>query len=819
MQKIERIIISADLTRVTEKLQPFHDARIEKYFQLLNWQLSTATNLPVERLKSNSEGWNTEKFYSFFGKKLTSNYDWVSVYDVKNIPEEAIKFYQRFVNNSLVIYIEASQTIKRIHDALGVPYIDITVHPIRYLDDHLFGMASNDEKIRRIFSQEKEDPRRFAFEAGMICAQAAQSPLKIQPNSLLVIGQTELDKSLIRGRKLVKFSDFQNKIKDLASRYDHVYFKPHPYRKNNNDLINALERITEVIQTNENIYKLLSSRDIKAVVGISSSSIYESRYFGKGRNFLAKVLKFDFEGPQDDTDVYYSIGDKVFNPLFWSKVISELGVKCSFENYQPPHVPNRIRAALNDFWAQTDMDPSVRIGSKFLLPKLERIQKGITKDSSNEPPVLKTKKAKLAYYVTRTLDKFPFTSGLSDLLVFKALGDKLKKKRRYIKTVDKQVHCISYRPAAPNGGRGGAGAVMSAMKKIIGSKLADYSISYTFSEKDGVWHTQKNKFYNLKTYPIIFTKNTDLMILWSAMAFVYDCCKNRDEVYITHEFGTAYALSLLGKKYALVVHSQGPRLEEKKKLGERINWISGKILQYCEKQALLHASSVYFPSNGAKDSFFNSKYCILSKDQVKIGRPLYNTLYVEAKPEPFDLEIRLDGRKILLSVGTCTEAKGFDKTVEFVTNLAKQNKDVNFVWLWVGKGPLEEKVASMADKASKELPNFEYVHYRALPYAKVQYLMEIADCYVMLHRKSIFDLATLEAMKSSCALMLSPLEGNLEFNVQDNVFFVQPASDFLWKEDEMEGFKHKNKEAYEKFFGNNSFKSQYQEVIEGLFKD
>ena len=45
----------------------------------------------------------------------------------------------------------------------------------------------------------------------------------------------------------------------------------------------------------------------------------------------------------------------------------------------------------------------------------------------------------------------------------------------------------------------------------------------------------------------------------------------------------------------------------------------------------------------------------------------------------------------------------------------------------------------------------------------------------MLHRISIFDIATLEAMKAQCSLILSEVGGNIDFNKNDNVIFSKNA--------------------------------------------
>lgn len=810
---IEKIIISSDLTRLDKKLQCFHDLRIDKYFNLLNWQIKKSCHIPVTKLKSNNKNWNCEKFYSLFGLKIKNEYDWVGIYDRRDIPKEAIDYYGSLIRNSFVIYIEASETIKRIHDVLKIPYIDLTVHPIRYLPDNYFGVATNDQQIRRVLSKYKMDFRFFEIQAQLVKTQAVQSKLHFKPNSLLIVGQTELDKSLIRNSKLYSFYDFKKELSEITKQFSHVYFKPHPYRKDNESLISYLRSICDVEVINHNIYKILSNSDIKGVTGLSSSSVYESRYFEKKRFFLKKSFKFDFEKQAESKDTYFSIGTDILNPKFWIEILDSINVATCKEylDYRVEVYPNQIRSALNDFWAQTEIDPNVRMTAKYLQGN-NQILIANNQNNDDSKRIFGFQK-NLIRKIIDISEKIPFGKNIIECITYFACLGYLKKNKKDLhcsSNIDiSKIHCITYRPEAPFGGRGGAGAVVSAMKAILGNKFGGKNIIYSFSERDGVWHTAKNKFFNKRRFPVTFSEHSDLINLWANFVFVRDLTRKEKAVYITHEYGTAFALSVLGKKYVLVLHSQGPRVEEKLKLGENLSFMAKKIINHCEKTAIKNATKVYFPSKGAENSFFNSSFCKINKKQIKIGRPLYNTLYVDVEPSVVDEIQALTGIKFI-SVGTCTEAKGFDNTINYLGKLL-ENYRGEISWIWVGKGPLEQKVEKIADDLAQKFKNFKFIHFRKIAYSQVQFLLQNADIYIMLHRKSIFDLATLEAMKAGCALILSPLEGNLEFNVCDNVLFADENTSLDFQKIDI--LKERNKIAYEKYFSNQNFKEEYEQVF------
>lgn len=817
---IDKIIISSDLTRLDANLQSFHTLRIDKYFNLLSWQIRKSCNLPVIKLKANNKQWDTFRFYQFFGIHVKDEFDWVKIYDVKKIPKNAIEYYGELIKNSLVIYIEASETIKRIHNILNIPYIDLTVHPVRFLSDNYFGAATNNSNIERVLSENRIDPRYFESQAQLVRTQSIQEKLYFKPNSLLIIGQTELDKALIRDGRLYSFYDYKDKLIEIIKEFDNVYFKPHPYRKDNESIESFLRSICNLEVTHKNIYKILPNNNIKGVAGLSSSAIYEARFFEKKRFFLKKAFVFDFENPKSKNNVFYSIGTEILNPSFWIKVLDALNIETlkDYLDFRMPCLPNQIRTALNDFWAQTEIDPAARICAKYLegtkqLTKLKIEHKDL------EQSDIKGFKKKLIRKSIDYAEKIPLGKNLIEAVLFFACRQFLTKNKKdvsYGENVNvNTIHCITYRPEAPFGGRGGAGAVVSAMKAILGSKYLDKNIVYSFSEADGIWHTAKNKYFNKKRFPVVFSDKSDLINLWANLIFVRDLTRTEKAVYIAHEYGTAYALSLLGKKYSLVLHSQGPRVEEKIKLGEKLSFIAKKIISYCEKIAVKNANVVYFPSKGACESFFNSKYCEVDRNKVNLGGALYNTLYVDIKPAEVKEINSLSGLKFI-SVGTCTEAKGFDNTIKYLGKILQTtNREIS--WIWVGKGPLEDKVQKLADELSKKHINFKYIHFRKIPFNQVQYLLLNADIYIMLHRKSIFDLATLEAMKAGCALLLSPLEGNLEFNVCDNVLFANETP-LVIDPKKIEELKEKNKLAYQNFFSNEKFRREYEKVVNDLLQ-
>lgn len=798
---INQILISCDLTRIKKedgKLRPFHRIRLKKYYDLLSWQIKQATRLPVKILGWSENGFSQKRFYELANVQFLDEKSWVNIFDIKEISNELKSYYENLIKDSLVIYIEMSDTQKKLHNLLKIPYIDISVHPIRYMSDHYFLLSTNNQDIFNRLKEYELDERQYYLGAQLLKVQLDQNPFIADKNTSLLIGQTELDRSLIKGKKLYSLNNYLDQITKIAKESSILYFKPHPYVKNK-ELYERLSSIQNLKFTNENVYKLLACDGVDRIIGISSSVLYEAKYFNKKCMFLNK--KFDMYKESFSEINYISIGNDILQPSFWEYII--LGTR-NIEKIKVQLDSNTIRASLNDFWSYTEFDPITRVIKKSGISFSDKKLNSKPQKNINHGFIGKL------IAITDTIG----LSSIGEIIRFKALNLKLEQCRSSGEREIKNIHFLTYRPEAPLGGRGGAGAVQTAIKTLIGPSLGQYPVKYSFSEKDGVWHTIKNKYFVEKRFPKIYSKKSRCFQLWATMVFVFDNAKSNNTLYITQDIPTAYALATMNRRYILVIHSQGSRLDEIDALGEYFSKVERNIINKMEDVAILNAKKVYFPALGAKEEFIKSKYKKQSiLDKVKFADcPLYNTLYYIPESEVYPSIKEDDSYISFISVGTVTSSKGQDRTLDYLIKLANKNPTLKIRWFCVGKGPLLSKVRDLYESSSPDNLTVEFLE--KVPYPKVQYLLKISDIYIMLHRKSVFDLATLEAMNNKCMLILSRQGGNFEFNVCNNVLFDDQDFDFVI--DNIRKLQDINKKTYEEYFSNKCFINSW---TENLLKD
>lgn len=403
---INKILISSDLLRpriINNKIEYFHKSRLDKYYYTLVYQLKEATNIPVEKFSFDNTDFDFFKFYSLCNIELKNEYSWLNIYDLDNIPQDAIDYYKKYIEKSLVIYHEAPNIIKRIHNILKIPYIDLNIHPIRFLDDNFWGILTNNKEIFDRIKKYQIDERSFYIYANLIKAQIkTDQNSNILPNSILLTGQTNIDKSLYFNGKALSIIDFEDEIKELGQKYSKIYYKAHPYNNELNEIRKFLKRFDFIIETSENFYKLCADDNISAVASITSSTLYEAKYFEKDCIFLGHPhINLDYNKNCNFTEqTTLSIYNDFMNPKFWADILQDIiDVKKDVQNLILPHRNNELRTAFGDFWGQTELDPCVNINRKQIRDVKNKLNEEIT-NKKNE--VLNTMSVK----IKNKMDKF-----------------------------------------------------------------------------------------------------------------------------------------------------------------------------------------------------------------------------------------------------------------------------------------------------------------------------------------------------------------------------------------------------------------------------
>jgi len=387
---------------------------------------------------------------------------------------------------------------------------------------------------------------------------------------------------------------------------------------------------------------------------------------------------------------------------------------------------------------------------------------------------------------------------LFDLLL-QAERRRLARRGRRIASLRKRgegIAAMAYRP--DRGATGGPGGVLFLQKSIVGPYFGDRKIDYHFRGR--------------KVYRDIYA---DLI---SGADFAIDICRTGQYgYYIAHDLGSAYGLALSGQTYIIDWHFQGSFVTQMLNFGQKLGPKFIERIKQIERIALTRAKYVVFPSDGARDMYFLDEYRGCDVSDVNIGPALYNTILPAAERAEPTLVSRLPkfSGVTFTSIGSLTQAKGQDQVLDlFQSMLPHWNRPLR--WICIGDGVMRDRVLKKASELQRSFKHFSFVHLPKIPHADVMNVLRQSDVYIMLHRISIFDFATLEAMKSGCAVVLSRVGGNIDFNREGCVLFaeeIDPANNTLWSSEALSDLKAKARAAFLHHFSPMSFRKQNEELL------
>ncbi len=359
---IKKIIVTGDMLRPSvDGSGNDQKINIDWLYHLLKFPLSLSTDIDIKVLnwEHKSGTFDSKKFYSLNDHQSMPK-DWIELYHSSNFSKVSLEYIKNHFDNALVIGFELPEIFMKMFDELNITYVDLIIHPIRYLDDILFGIRTNNEKIFKNLKQHQLHSQIFSIYAGIHHASVSRMPKKVclEKGSALFTGQVEIDKSLIKDGKILSILDYKKEFSDIAKRYKKIYFKKHPYAKGNNEVDTFLQTFKNIEFIEENFYYLLGQEEIEAVYSISSSTVLEAKHWGKESDYF---YKNPFNLLHDDdynfnSTAYIPIYEKFLLPSFWSDILSDVIETSSILHIELPAKPNRLRNSLQNYWGYNFLD-------------------------------------------------------------------------------------------------------------------------------------------------------------------------------------------------------------------------------------------------------------------------------------------------------------------------------------------------------------------------------------------------------------------------------------------------------------------------------
>jgi glycosyltransferase involved in cell wall biosynthesis len=298
---------------------------------------------------------------------------------------------------------------------------------------------------------------------------------------------------------------------------------------------------------------------------------------------------------------------------------------------------------------------------------------------------------------------------------------------------------------------------------------------------------------------------------------------SENDFFIFHDIESTNAFSKLFhfSNTLLVYHQQGALYYEWKGFRNIINKSYEKYLNQKLTYSYKNIQHFGFPSYGAKQSLLQTGQFLKDIVNAKKAYVFYNG---------FDSRISISSRNEIIteitknktnntlyftSVAVLNEAKGADQIPLFLGTLKKRYG--NFKWIHVGDGVLAPQFQHNVEKYELQ-SNLIWIKEK-IDHDSVLSLFSISDFYIMFHRHSIFDYATIEAMSYGNIPVLSNLGGNIEVIVDDNGFLINDLHDVSMLYDFINSnqileYKKLNSEIQKQHFSSYAFLKRYAEFIE-----
>ena len=280
-------------------------------------KLSTGLDiLPLEGLFSRKE------FYKLSGFDEPGNY---ANYDISVFNERSWNYVRSFLNsNVFVVGVELGLGIRRFLSQENINFINFCFHPYKLMDDIYFLVNTNNQEVYEKINKYKLPNEVMQFRAiywKERINRTASMAKKLKKNSCLFVGQSLKDRSVFDGEKFLSILDFKERLKELARKYSAIYYVPHPYAEYDESIEKYLEHADYIYKISDvPTYHLLASDNIRKVVSLSSSVLYEAEFFGKEIEYLFRPL-FDIDSDFGE-NAFISIYRDYFCPSFWEDICS-----------------------------------------------------------------------------------------------------------------------------------------------------------------------------------------------------------------------------------------------------------------------------------------------------------------------------------------------------------------------------------------------------------------------------------------------------------------------------------------------------------------
>ena len=388
----QKIVICSDFLMTSDVEQR---SNLPWLYDILHRPLKNSTSLKVENFCSSRDEncFDRTKFFKYSNIKFKNNkqFDFLPT----NITNSSLDYLKKYLTvDTLIIGYELSPETRKVLSASGFRYIDIWLHPVRFLDDILFAFSANNKEVFHKLEKYNVSEETMYLYADRLKISTYKGfkrykNLNLLDDSALFIGQTLEDKAILKDSIMLNITHFKREIDLLAKQHSVIYYSKHPHVKNDDAVMNFINNHPSIQLIDIPAYILLAQNEIKKVVSISSSVALEAKYFDKNVQILHKPV-IDFTSDFNEQD-YYTVMQDFISPHFWADILSPIISTNECQSVKFLDRKDKIRDMLSFYWSYRIVDKTehMRIHLIAVDKKVQRVENDF------KPLLPKVKKTKV----------------------------------------------------------------------------------------------------------------------------------------------------------------------------------------------------------------------------------------------------------------------------------------------------------------------------------------------------------------------------------------------------------------------------------------
>lgn len=293
--------------------------------------------------------------YRQLGQEFSSA-GWAALYEALGDDAVEAAIAERFAG-SLVIAFEMPPYLERALRRAGIGFIDLSIHPVRYLPDYMFGVRSNIPEVSRRLHATQVPPALFQDFARLSAARSVRVYRNNlpEPGSAVFLGQIEIDASLIWRGRIHGEEEIELALADLSAQYPKVYFKAHPHRADTTRQQALVQAMPRCAWLEVNIYDVLARPEVAVFASLSSGSLVEAGLFGREtRRYIDRPPQVEVAGAPHDQ--VFAAGRAVaappaiFREEWWAYVLGLADT--APDPALPDPTAGALRTTLNQKWGR-----------------------------------------------------------------------------------------------------------------------------------------------------------------------------------------------------------------------------------------------------------------------------------------------------------------------------------------------------------------------------------------------------------------------------------------------------------------------------------